>query len=34
MITDINNEDRLIQVTFAEYLCSNLRWDSVYARNK
>jgi type I restriction enzyme R subunit len=33
MITDINSEDRLVQQTFAEYLCDRLGWDSVYAWN-
>jgi type I restriction enzyme R subunit len=31
MITDVNNEDRLVQQTFAEYLRDELRWESVYA---
>ena len=31
--TDINSEDRLVQATFAEYLESQLGWDSVYAWN-
>lgn len=33
MITDINNEDRLVQKTFAEHLEKALGWDSVYAYN-
>ena len=33
MITDINSEDRLVQRTFADYLCDALHWDSVYAWN-
>ena len=32
--TDINNEDRLVQQTFAEYLEQELGWESVYAFNK
>jgi type I restriction enzyme R subunit len=31
MITDINNEDRLVQQTFADHLHNVLGWDSVYA---
>ncbi|MGH8589441.1 MAG: type I restriction enzyme endonuclease domain-containing protein [Gammaproteobacteria bacterium] len=31
MITDINNEDRLVQQTFAEHLEKALGWESVYA---
>ena len=31
--TDINSEDRLVQVTFAEHLRMVLGWDSVYAWN-
>ena len=31
MITDINNEDRLVQQTFAEHLRDTLGWESVYA---
>lgn len=31
MITDINNEDRLVQQTFADHLQNVLGWDSVYA---
>lgn len=33
MITDINNEDRLVQTTFADHLCHEHGWDSVYAWN-
>jgi type I restriction enzyme R subunit len=33
MITDINNEDRLVQQTFAEHLEKVLGWNSVYAYN-
>lgn len=33
MITDINNEDRLVQKTFAEHLEKTLGWESVYAYN-
>src|SRR5512139_316292 len=33
MITDINNEDRLVQRTFAEHLEKVLGWESVYAYN-
>lgn len=33
MITDINNEDRLVQRTFAEHLEKVLGWDCVYAYN-
>lgn len=32
--TDINNEDRLVQATFAEHLEKELGWDSVYAWNQ
>ncbi len=32
-ITDINNEDRLVQQTFAEHLEQALGWESVYAYN-
>ena len=32
MITDINNEDRLVQRTFAGDLRDELRWESLYAR--
>ncbi len=32
--TDINNEDRLVQATFAEYLQTALGWNSVYAWNQ
>ena len=31
MITDINNEDRLVQQAFADHLRDSLGWDSVYA---
>jgi len=31
VITDINNEDRLVQRTFAEYLRDRLGWESAYA---
>jgi len=33
MITDINSEDRLVQQTFADHLCDELGWESVYAFN-
>lgn len=33
MITDINNEDRLVQKTFADYLRDRLGWESVYTYN-
>ena len=33
MITDINNEDRLVQQTFAAHLEKVLGWNSVYAYN-
>ena len=33
MITNINNEDRLVQTTFADHLEKALGWDSVYAYN-
>ena len=33
MITDINNEDGLVQKTFADHLRETLRWESVYAYN-
>ncbi len=33
MITGINNEDRLVQQTFADHLHECLKWDSVYAYN-
>jgi type I restriction enzyme R subunit len=33
MITDINSEDRLVQVTFAEHLERMLGWESIYAWN-
>lgn len=32
--TDINNEDRLVQQTFADHLEKALGWDNVYAWNK
>jgi len=31
MITNVNNEDRLVQQTFADHLRDSLGWDSVYA---
>ncbi len=34
MITDINNEDRLVQKTFADHLRDVLGWESVYAYNE
>ena len=34
MITDINNEDRLVQATFADHLHDVLKWDSIYAFNE
>jgi type I restriction enzyme R subunit len=33
MITDINNEDRLVQQTFADHLRDHHGWESVYAFN-
>jgi type I restriction enzyme R subunit len=33
-ITDINNEDRLVQQTFADHLHNVLGWDSIYAWNE
>jgi len=33
VITDINNEDRLVQQTFADHLRDRLGWESVYAYN-
>ena len=33
-VTSINNEDRLVQATFAEYLEHVLNWDSIYAWNE
>src|SRR5688572_11522962 len=33
MITDINNEDRLVQQTFAGHLHDRLGWEGVYAYN-
>src|ERR1700734_550839 len=32
--TDINNEDRLVEATFAEHLEEELGWESVYAWNE
>lgn len=32
--TDINSEDRLVQATFAEYLKTQLGWESIYAWNQ
>jgi type I restriction enzyme R subunit len=34
MITDINNEDRLVQTTFADHLRKVLGWESVFAHNE
>jgi len=34
MITNVNNEDRLVQQTFADHLHDSLGWDSVYAYDK
>jgi hypothetical protein len=34
MITDINNEDRLVQATFADHLRDVLGWESVFAHNE
>jgi type I restriction enzyme R subunit len=34
MITDINNEDRLVQATFADHLHDVLGWESVFAHNE
>ena len=34
MITNINNEDRLVQKTFAEHLEKVHGWENVYAWNK
>ncbi len=34
MITDINNEDRLVQKTFADHLQNVLGWESVFAHNE
>lgn len=34
MITDINNEDRLVQATFEEHLHKVLGWESVFAHNE
>src|SRR5947208_14347057 len=33
MITSINNEDRLVQATFADHLRDVLGWESVFAHN-
>ena len=33
MITDINNEDRLVQQTFTDNLRDRLGWESAYAYN-
>ncbi|MGQ0592887.1 MAG: hypothetical protein ACT4QB_09610 [Gammaproteobacteria bacterium] len=33
MLTDINNEDRPVQQTFAAHLEKALGWESVYAYN-
>jgi type I restriction enzyme R subunit len=33
MFTDINDEDRLVQKTFADHLHKELGWDSLYAYN-
>lgn len=33
MITGINNEDRLVQQTFADHFRDCLKWDSVYVYN-
>jgi type I restriction enzyme R subunit len=32
--TDINSEDRLVQATFANHLCDELGWESIYAWNE
>lgn len=34
MISNIHSEDRLVQQTFAEFLCDRLGWESVYAYNE
>lgn len=34
MITDINNEDRLVQKTFADHLHDVLGWESIFAHNE
>jgi len=34
MITNVNNEDRLVQQTFADHLRDSLGWDSIYAFDK
>jgi type I restriction enzyme, R subunit len=34
MITDINSEDRLVQVAFADHLRNVLGWESVFAHNE
>ena len=31
--TDINSEDRLVQLTFADHLEKALKWENVYAWN-
>ena len=33
-VTPVNNEDRLVQATFAKHLQEKLGWDSIYAWNK
>ena len=33
MITDVNNEDRLVQQTFADHLRDRLDWETCYAYN-
>jgi type I restriction enzyme R subunit len=33
VVTDINNEDRLVQKTFADHLHDVLGWESIYAFN-
>ena len=33
MITDINNEDRLVQRTFADHLRDRLGWETIYAQS-
>jgi len=34
MITDTNSEDRLVQRTFADFLCDILSWENICAHNK
>jgi len=34
MTTDINNEYRLVQATFAEHLAQELGWETIYAWNQ